>query len=119
MAANEIVEIDIAARRVRGKIKTGKGPARLALADDEKTLVYNTQLEPGVAFADLASRTEIARADLPGRPLSLTLSRDAKTAYLGIQEEDKIAVVDIATRRVLRYLSVRPGSGPDPVLELP
>ncbi len=119
MGTHEIVEIDTATRKVTGRIATGKGPARLALSPDEKTLVYNIQLEPSIGFADVATRRQTARVDLIGRPLSLTLSRDGRTAYLGIQEEDKIAVVDVSTRRLLRYLTTPKGAGPDPVLELP
>jgi YVTN family beta-propeller protein len=119
MGANKIVEIDTAKRAVTGEIATGKGPARLALTPDEKTLVYNIQLEPGFGFADVATRKQLSRGDLPGRPLSLTLSPDGKTAYLGVQEEDQIAVVDVASRKVTRYLKTPKGAGPDPVLPLP
>ena len=119
MGANEIVEIDVAQRKVTGRIPTSKGPARLALSLDEKTLIYNVQLEPGIAWADIASKKQLLRLDLPGRPLSLTLSRDGRTAYLGLQEEDKIALVDVASRRILKFLTTTKGAGPDPVLELP
>lgn len=119
MGANKIVEIDAATRKVVGEIATSKGPARLALTPDEKTLVYNTQLEPGVAFADVATRRQISRADLPGRPLSLTMTPDGRTAYLGVQEEDQIAVVSVTERKVTRYLKTPKGAGPDPVLPLP
>jgi len=119
MGASKIVEIDPVARKVTGEIRTGEGPARLALTPDEKTLVYNIQLgQPGVAFADVATRQQIARDNLPGRPLSLTLSRDGQTAYLGVQEEDQIAVVSVAQRKILRYWKTPKGAGPDPVLPL-
>lgn len=116
MAANKIVVIDAEKQAVKGEIATGPGPARIALTPDEKTLVYNIQMDPGVGWADVTTRKQVAVAKLPGRPLSLTMSRDGSTAWLGVQEEDKIAVVDVAGRKVLRYLNTPKGAGPDPVL---
>lgn len=116
MGANKIVVIDAAKQAVTGEIATGPGPARIALTPDEKTLVYNIQMDPGVGFADVATRKQTATAKLPGRPLSLTMSRDGRTAWLGVQEEDKIAVVSVAGRKVERYLTTPKGAGPDPVL---
>lgn len=117
MESNLILEIDPASGKVGKRIATSPGPARLALVDGGKTILYN--LLKGVAWADVAGGKEVTRLELPGRPLSMTLSRDGKTAYLSLQEEDQIAVVDVATRKIVRYMATPKGAGPDPALEIP
>lgn len=115
---NRIAIIDTAKQAIIGNIPTGGAPARLALTPDEKMLVYNWQ-EDAVAFADIASRKELAHAKLPGRPLSLYLSRDGKRAYLGIQDSDKIAIADVATRKVVKLFDTPKNHGPDTIVEVP
>ncbi|MFN7936518.1 MAG: hypothetical protein U0R19_24560 [Bryobacteraceae bacterium] len=115
---NRIAIIDTAKQAIIGNIPTAGAPARLALTPDEKMLVYNWQ-EDAVAFADIASRKELAHAKLPGRPLSLYLSRDGKRAYLGIQDSDKIAIADVATRKVVKLFDTPKNHGPDTIVEVP
>jgi DNA-binding beta-propeller fold protein YncE len=115
--ANVILEIDLSTHKVLRRIETGTFPARLAFYNNGKGLIYNTI--KGVAWADLTTGKEIAKAELPGRPLSMTLSKDGKRAYLGVQDEDQIAIVDVAQKKVIRYLKTPAGTGPDPILDLP
>ena len=99
-------------------IPTGKGPARVALTPDGKTLVYNLQFEPAVGFADVASRKQVAQVPLTGRPLSLTMTRDGRRAFLGIQDQDKVVFVSVAERKIEKILELPKGSGPDPAIPL-
>jgi YVTN family beta-propeller protein len=114
----DIAIIDTVALKVVGKIPTGKGPGRIALTPDGKTLIYNLQFEPAVGFADVASRKQVAQVPLTARSLSLTLSRDGKRAYTGVQEQDKVAVLSVAARKIERVIELPKGSGPDPVISL-
>jgi DNA-binding beta-propeller fold protein YncE len=116
---NSIVVIDTAKQEVIGRMKSaGKGPGRVALTPDEKTLVYNLQTGNGIGFADVGTLKEIAVVDLPGAPLSMTLARDGKTAYLGLQDSDKIAIVSVPDRKLARVFDTPKDQGPDPVLPL-
>ena len=117
--SNQISIINTKKLEVTGNIATGKGPARIALTPDGKTLVYNLQFEPAVGFADIASGRQIARIPLTGRPLSLTMTRDGRRAFAGIQDQDKVVFVSVAERRIERTLTLPKNSGPDPVFELP
>ncbi len=117
MESNLILGIEPASGKIEQRIPTSPGPARLAMVDGGKTILYN--LLKGVAWADVATGKEVTRLELPGRPLSMTLSRDRKTAYLSLQDEDQIAIVDVATRKITRYLNTPKGAGPDPALEIP
>jgi YVTN family beta-propeller protein len=116
---NSIVVIDTAKHEVTGRVKSsGKGPGRVALTPDEKTLIYNLQPGNGIGFADTAALKEIAVVALPGAPLSMTLSRDGKTAYLGLQDSDKVAIVSVLDRKLIRVFDTPKDHGPDPVLPL-
>ncbi len=115
---NQIAIIDPKTLRMTGSIQTGKGPGRIAITPDGKTLVYNLQMEPAAGFADIASGKQVAVVPLSGRPLSLTLSRDGKRAYTGLQEQDKIVFLSVAEHKIERIVDMKKGSGPDPVIPL-
>jgi YVTN family beta-propeller protein len=115
---NKISIIDTASKRVVGEIPTGKGPGRIAMTPDGKTLVYNLQFEPAVGFADIATKKQVAQVMLSSRPLSLTLSRDGRRAFLGIQDQDKVVFVSVPDRKIEKTLELPRGSGPDPAIPL-
>jgi YVTN family beta-propeller protein len=116
--ANQIAIVDTAQLKVTGTISTGKGPARIAVTPDGRTLVYNLQYEPGVGFADIASGKQVATVPLSGRPLSLTMTRDGRRAFAGIQDQDKVVWISVGDRRIERILDTPKGSGPDPAIPL-
>jgi YVTN family beta-propeller protein len=118
MEGNRITIIDTRRRSVMGTIATGKGPARIAITPDGKTLVYNLQFEPAVGFADIASGKETGMVPVSGRPLSLTMTADGKRAFAGIQDQDKIYFISVAERKAERTIALPKGSGPDPAIPL-
>ncbi len=115
---NQIAVIDPKTLTVAKTIATGKGPARIAVTPDGKTLVYNLQFEPAVGFADVAAGKQVATVALSGRPLSLTMNRAGTRAFTGIQDQDKVVFVSVAARKIERVIDLPKGSGPDPVIPL-
>jgi YVTN family beta-propeller protein len=115
---NKISIIDTGTKKVVGEIPTGKGPGRIAMTPDGKTLVYNLQFEPAVGFADIAARKQVTQIALPSRPLSLTMTRDGRRAFLGIQDQDKVVMVSVADRKIEKTLQLPKDSGPDTVIPL-
>jgi YVTN family beta-propeller protein len=115
---NQISIIDTVSQDVVGSIPTGKGPARVALTPDGKTLIYNLQFEPGVGFADVASGKQVAVVPLSGRPLSLTMTRDGRRAFAGIQDQDKVVFLSVPGRKIERIIELPKDSGPDPAIPL-
>ena len=107
-----------ARQEVTGHIPTGKGPGRIAVTTDGKTLVYNLQEGEGVGFADIASRKQADEIRLPGPPLSLTLSSDGRYVYAGVQDKDTVVVISVADRKIVRSFRTPEGAGPDSVLPL-
>jgi YVTN family beta-propeller protein len=117
MNDNQITIVDPKTQSVTGKIPTGKGPARVALTPDGKTLVYNLT-EPGVGFADVSAAKQTGFIPLPGRPLSLTMTRDGRRAFAGVQDLDKVFVLSVANRKIERVIELPKGSGPDPAIPI-
>jgi YVTN family beta-propeller protein len=115
---NSISVFDVAKRERTGVIQTGKGPCRIAVTADGKTLVYALQNAEAVGFADAASGKELQQIPVGGKLVSLTLSRDGRLAYSSAQEKDKISVISIADRKIVRVIDTPKGSGPDPVIAL-
>jgi YVTN family beta-propeller protein len=116
--ADSISIIDTKQQKVIGTIRTGKGPGRIRITPDSKTLAYNLQFEPGMGFADVASGKQVATIPLDGRPLSLTMTRDGKRAFAGVQEHDKVYVISVQDRRIVRVINTPKNSGPDPAIPL-
>ncbi|HWB86269.1 MAG TPA: YncE family protein [Bryobacteraceae bacterium] len=116
--AAQISIIDPRRLQVVGTIPVGKGPGRIAITPDGKTLVYNLQVDLGVGFADIASRKQVAALNLGGRPLSLTMTPDGKLAFAGVQDQDKVFVISVPERKVLRVIETPKGAGPDPAIPL-
>lgn len=110
--------IDTTRRQAVGKIPVGKGPGRIAISADGKTLVYNLRFDEAVGFADIASGKQVATVALGGQPLSLTMSKDGKLAYSTVQDQDKGFIISVAERRILRTFTLPKGAGPDPVIPL-
>ena len=115
---NQISIIDTRQQSVIGTIPTGKGPGRIAITPDGKTLIYNLQFEPAVGFADIASGKQTAMVALSGRPLSLTMTRDGTRAFAGIQDQDKVVFISVRDHKIERVMETPKGSGPDPAIPL-
>jgi YVTN family beta-propeller protein len=111
--------IDTEKERVVGQIPAGKGPVRVAVTPDGRTLVFALYVDRAVEFADAAAGKVTARVPLDGAPVSLTLSPDGKYAMAAAQDQDTVYVLSVAKRKVVETIRTEPGSGPDPVFQLP
>ncbi|MEZ5398494.1 MAG: hypothetical protein R2729_02430 [Bryobacteraceae bacterium] len=117
--SNSISIIDTDRKKVVGAIATGKGPGRVVVTPDAKTLIYNLQPGQAVGFADLATRKEVAQVPLGGNPLSLTMSPNGRFVFAGVQDQDKIFAVSVARREIVKVIETPRQAGPDPALVLP
>jgi YVTN family beta-propeller protein len=113
-----ITIIDPRTQTAVGTIPTGKGPGRIAITPDGKTLVYNLQGDLSIGFADVATGRQVATLPIEGRSLSLTMTRDGTRAFAGIQDQDKVLVISVPRRAVQAVIHTPKGSGPDPAIPL-
>jgi YVTN family beta-propeller protein len=117
-AGNKISIIDVAKKEAVGMIPTGKGPGRIKITPDGKTLVYNLQYLPGVGFADIKSSKQSSTVKLSGRPLSLNMTADGKRVFAGIQDQDKVCIISMSDRKIEQIIDLQKNSGPDPIIPL-
>jgi YVTN family beta-propeller protein len=117
-AGNQISIIDVAKEEVVGTIPTGKGPGRIKITPDGKTLVYNLQYLPGVGFADIKTSKQFDTVELSGRPLSLTNTVDGKRSIASIQDQDKVCIISVPERKIERIIDLKKNSGPDSAIPL-
>lgn len=117
--ASSITVIDTTKREGVGRIRTGKGPVRVACTPDGRQLVYALMHENKVEFADPATGRVLGQVSLGGSPVSLTLSPDGERAFASAQDDDTVYVVSVPERKVIRTIKTAAGAAPDPVLEIP
>lgn len=113
--SDNIAVIDTSKDEVVANVITCKGPVRIALTGDGKTLVYACMLDKKVGFADPATRKETGYALLPNAPVSLTLSHDGQHAFASAEEQDRVYMLSVAQRKIVKEIVAPKGSGPDPV----
>ena len=113
--SSEITVIDTVAKKSVASIKTCKGPVRVGLAENDRTLIYACIGDRQMGFADVASRKQTHLVALDGAPVSLHTSPDGRFAFAGAQEQDTVYVVSIADRKMFRRFKTAAGAGPDPV----
>lgn len=99
-------------------VNTGKGPVRVMLTPDGKTLVYALHTEKKVAFANPYSRTQQDYALLPGEPSSISVSPDGRYALTTVEKLDSVYIVGVREKKIVKAIQLPDGSGPGAVLPL-
>ena len=98
-----------------GEIRTGRGPARIALTPMTGQLVYALGAASRVEIVDPASRKVVGQIALERKPVSLSLSRDGRLAFAAAK--GTVYVISVAERRVVREIRLPADSEPDAVVE--
>lgn len=110
----EVVEVDLAARRVVRRIRTGRQPGRLLLDKAQARLFVVNGGSDTVSVVEVASGRILAElktaappplqpglGDLKGaNPNSLALSADEETLYVSNGGTNTVAVIDLASQSV-------------------
>lgn len=117
--SNSITVIDVTKKQAIAHIPTGKGPVRIALTPDGKTLVYALMGEKKVAFADPALRKQTDYVLLPNSPVSLNLTDGGTIATASAEEQDTVYLVSLAEKKIVGTIRTEKGAGPDPVVSVP
>jgi YVTN family beta-propeller protein len=115
--ASSISVIDTGRNQLLATIPTMKGPNRVALTPDGRTLVYSMQAEKKIGFADPRARKQLDYVLLPNEPVSCTLSRDGSLAFASAENQDTVYIVSVKDRKIVGEIRTAKGAAPDPVLE--
>jgi DNA-binding beta-propeller fold protein YncE len=109
--ANDLVKIDLAAKKIVATVSAGAHPYRPVFSSDGKVLALAAWGGAAVTFFDpekaIASGS-LKTADHPG---DLAFSPDARTLFVAQANRNLVAAVDVASRAVVRQIAV--ALGPD------
>jgi YVTN family beta-propeller protein len=107
-----IAIIDIAARKVAGKIDAKvMGANRLKFTPDGKRVLI-TSLRSGDLFIyDAGSRKELKRVNVGHGAAGILMDTDGSRAFLGCTGDNYVAVIDLRTLEVAGHINI--GGGPD------
>jgi len=101
--AGDVTVIDVAQKRVVGRVVHGGGGAMgLALPADGKTLYAAAGENKVVVKIDTATHKTVGEIPLPGIVHEATLTLDGKYLYTTLRKSNKIAVVSVANDRSSR-----------------
>ena len=107
-----IAIIDIAVRRVTGKIDAKVlGANRLKFTPDGKRVLI-TSLRTGVLFVyDAGSQKELKQINIGHGAAGILVDTDGSRAFLGCTADNYVAVIDLKTLAVTGHIDI--GGGPD------
>ncbi|MCC6995558.1 MAG: hypothetical protein IT370_13190 [Deltaproteobacteria bacterium] len=91
---HEVVVIDVAARRERGRIEVGAQPYGLALRPGARWLVVTNRFSNWLSVVDTSSAREVARVAVPFYCEDLTFSADGRKAWVSNAWKDQVLLVD-------------------------
>lgn len=103
--AGDVTVIDVAQRKVVGRIIHGGGDAMgLALPSDGKTLYAAAGENKMIVKIDTATNKAVGEIPLPGIVHEATLTLDGKYLYTTLRKTNKIAVVSMADEKVVKVI---------------
>jgi YVTN family beta-propeller protein len=103
--AGDVTVIDVAQRKVVGRIVHGGGDAMgLALPSDGKTLYAATGENKMIVKIDTATNKTVGEIPLPGIVHEATLTLDGKYLYTTLRKNNKIAVVRMSDDKVVALI---------------
>ena len=103
--AGDVTVIDVAQRKVVGRIIHGGGDAMgLALPSDGKTLYAAAGENKMVVKIDTATNKTVGEIALPGIVHEATLTLDGKYLYTTLRKTNKIAVVSMADEKIVKVI---------------
>ena len=98
--------------------RINRGALRIALTPDRKQLIYASR-DKGIGFADPGTHIEHDFISLPYQPFSLSVSRDGRFVFAAAEVEEYVFIISIEQKKVIQRFKTRPGSRPDPVMDVP
>jgi DNA-binding beta-propeller fold protein YncE len=107
-----IAIIDIAARRVAGKIDAKVlGANRLKFTPDGKRVLISSLRTGDLFIYDAGSRQELKRINIGHGAAGILVDADGSRAFLGCTSDNYVAVIDLRTLQVTGHIDA--GGGPD------
>jgi YVTN family beta-propeller protein len=111
MTADGVWEIDASTFSIVGFIPTGLGAHGLYVSRDSQDLYVSNRDEGSISVVDLATRSVIARWQLPGggSPDMGGVSADGRVLWLSGRYNSQVYAIDTTTGQLLARINVGPG----------
>lgn len=105
--------VDVAAAKVKERIKLGDRPYRVTFSPDGK-MVYATLITTKeLVQIDAATKKEVKRLKLESIPLGITFAKNSKLAFITVVQPDAVLKIDLDKFEVAG--KAESGKGPDGV----
>ena len=111
-AADGIGVIDVATRRLVGKLSCGRDPESFDLSVDDRTLYVSNEETAELTVLDAASGAQKARVPVGREPEGVTVRADGKVVFVTSEQDDEVTAVDTGTLAVIAHIKtdMRPRS---------
>jgi DNA-binding beta-propeller fold protein YncE len=109
--ANDLVKIDLSARKIVASVPAGAHPYRPVFSPDGKLLALSSWGGAAVTLVDPEKATAVGSVKTADHPGELVFSPDARTLFVAQANRNLVAAVEVASRAVVRQISV--ALGPD------
>jgi YVTN family beta-propeller protein len=103
---NMISVVDVAQRKVVGKIKTGKSPHGLRMSPDGKEIYVANTGDNTVSVIDVALAREAAHVPVGKAPAQVGFTPDGRRVYVSSTVDNTVVVVDTARRKQIAAVPV-------------
>lgn len=119
LRASTVSVIDVASRRVTGRIPVGAEPNGVAVSPDRNWVFVANFAASTVSMIDTATRTVIATIPVGAGPVGLAVTPNGAEVYAADKTASTVTVIDVSTRAVSHTIPLQSGSGPNGVAITP
>ena len=109
-AANAVLVVDVAQRRVVGTIATAASPHGLRMRTDGREIYVAATKGNAVSVLDVARQREVTRIPVGRAPVQVGFLPSGARGYVTLRDDNAVAAIDTRTRRVISTIPV--GRGP-------
>jgi DNA-binding beta-propeller fold protein YncE len=103
--------VDVAAGKVKEKLKLGARPYRVRFTSDGRYVLITVPTTGELIVMEASTRRELKRVKVGGSPLGVAFTPDNKTVFISVVEPNAVVRVDLENFAVTG--TVDSGNGPD------
>ncbi len=116
-SADGIGVVDLAQRKVVGKLYGGSDPEQFAFSRDGKVLYVANEDAAGVSFIEITSGKILTTIRTGEEPEGVTVSPDGNSVWVTSEEDSTVSVIDTSAGKVMKTIKV--GRRPRSIAFLP
>ncbi len=116
-SADGIGVVDLAQKKLLGKMFGGSDPEQFAISADAKRIYVSNEDAAGVSIVDVDAAKLLKTLPTGEEPEGVTISPDGKFVYVTSEDEGTVSVVDTAKEKAIKKIKV--GRRPRSVAFLP